>query len=204
MRLYVMRLYEPNKNMSDEKFQNKYRIPTSRLQGYDYGSNGCYHVIICTKNRVHYFGEIVNGLMQLSKIGNIAQLEWLKTIELRPDMNLSLDEFVVMPNHLHCIICIGDNQYNTQTPIQSYKNKFGSQSKNLASIIRGFKIAITTYARKNNIDFAWQDRFYDSIIRSNKGLYEVRKYIVNNPQNWSSDDFYCENMNNYPFLQKHV
>ena len=77
-------------------------------------------------------------------------------------------------------------------PIQSYKNKFGSQSKNLASIIRGFKIAITTYARKNNIDFAWQERFYDVIIRNNKGLDEVRKYIFNNPQNWDDDDLYCK------------
>ena len=50
-----------------DKFQNKYRIPTTRLQGYDYGSNGCYFVTICTKNRIHYFVEIVNGEIQLSK-----------------------------------------------------------------------------------------------------------------------------------------
>ena len=96
-----------------DKYQNKYRIPTNRLQGYDYGANGCYFVTICTKNREHYFGEIVDGEIQLSEIGKIAKLEWLKTIELRPNMNLLLDEFVVMPNHIHCIVCIGDNQYNT-------------------------------------------------------------------------------------------
>ena len=188
-----------------DKYQNKYRIPTNRLQGYDYGATGCYFITICTKNGEHYFGEIINDEMQLSKIGEIAQSEWLKTTELRPDMNLWLDEFVVMPNHFHCIICIGDNQYNTHdyhgnaicrdalqcvSTTEPYKNKFGGQSKNLSSIIRGFKIAVTTYARKHNIDFAWQERFYDRIIRDNNGLNNVRTYIFNNPKNWNDDDYF--------------
>ena len=198
--------------MSEDKYKNKYRIPATRLHGYDYGSNGCYYVTICTKNHVHYFGEIVDGEMQLSAIGKIAQLEWLKTTELRQDMNLLLDEFIVMPNHFHCIVYIGDNEYNTQsrrdamqcrdamhcvsttTPTAPYKNKFGSQSKNLASIMRGFKIAVTTYARKNNIDFAWQERFYDIIIRNQNALDNVRRYIINNPQSWENDKFNEENV----------
>ena len=193
--------------MSEDKYKNKYRIPSNRLQGYDYGANGCYYITICTKNRVHYFGEIVNGKMQLSEIGKIAQSEWLKTAEMRPDMNLLLDEFVVMPNHFHCIVYIGENQYNTHdckdamhcvftaSSLQSYKNKFGLQSKNLASIIRGFKIAVTTYARKNNINFAWQERFHDSIIRNNVGLNNVRNYIFNNPKNWNDNELYGKNTN---------
>ena len=176
--------------MSDNKFNNKYRIPTCRLKGYDYGANGCYYVTVCTKHHVHYFGEIVNGEMQLSEIGKIVQSEWLKTKELRTDMNLLLDEFVVMPNHFHCIIFIDNNQYNTlpSTPLQSYKNKFGVQSKNLSSIMRGFKSAVTTYARKHDIDFAWQERFHDRIIRDNNGLDNVRSYIFNNPRNWDDDE----------------
>jgi hypothetical protein len=75
------------KNMSEDKFKNRYRIPSNRLQGYDYGSFGYYYVTICTQNREHYFGEIMNGEMQLSEIGKIAQLEWLKTTELRQDRN---------------------------------------------------------------------------------------------------------------------
>jgi len=77
-------------------------------------------------------------------------------------------------------------------PTTSYitnENKFGSQSKNLASIMRGFKIAVTTYARKHHIDFAWQERFHDRIIRDNNGLENVRSYIFNNPQNWNEDEF---------------
>jgi len=173
--------------MSDDKYKNKYRIPSNRLQGYNYGARGYYYVTICTKNRIYYFGEIVNGEMRLSEIGEIAKTEWLKTAELRIDMNLLLDAFIVMPNHFHCIVYIGDNKYNTTV---SYKNMFGVQSKNLASLIRGFKISVTTYARKHNIDFAWQERFYDRIIRDNNELDNVREYILNNPQNWDDDEFF--------------
>ena len=172
--------------MQNDKFKNKYRIPSARLQGFDYGSNACYYITICTKNRVHYFGEIVNGEMQLSEIGEIAQSEWINTAELRADMNLWLDEFVVMPNHFHCIICIGDNEYNRV--VTEHKNKFGAQRKNLSSILRGYKSAVTTYARNNNIDFVWQERFHDSIIRDSKSLDNVRSYIFNNPQNWNDDE----------------
>jgi len=97
-----------------EKFRNKYRIPSARLQNWDYGSNATYYITICTAGRKHYFGKIVKKQMQLFEIGRIAKNEWLKTLEIRPDMNLLLDEFVVMPNHFHAIIIIGENEYNTQ------------------------------------------------------------------------------------------
>src|SRR3989339_126401 len=63
--------------MSD-KFKNKYRVPTTRLQNWDYSSNGYYFVTICTKDRKHYFGEITNNEMRLSEIGKIAQKYWLE------------------------------------------------------------------------------------------------------------------------------
>lgn len=95
-----------------EKFQNKYRIPSARLQNWDYGWNAKYFVTICTKNREHFFGEIRDGEMQLSEIGKLVKLEWLKTLKIRPDMHLELGPFVVMPNHVHTIITIGENNYN--------------------------------------------------------------------------------------------
>jgi REP element-mobilizing transposase RayT len=138
---------------------------------------------------MHHFGEIVDGKMQLSEIGNIVNLEWLKTFEMRPDMNLYMDEYIIMPNHFHCIVFIGDNQYNTKiNDAQSYKNQFGPQRKNLSSIIRGFKIGVTSNARLIMPEFAWQSRFYDKIIRNNKGLENVRNYIFNNPMNWQDDE----------------
>lgn len=207
-----------------DKFQNKYRIQSARLQGYDYGSSGAYFITICTKNRIHFFGKIVetdsnppqNGIdrnshqkMELNDIGILVENEWLKTIELRPDMNLQLDAYVVMPNHFHGIIIIGDNQYNTgRDGLQSVsmgninnntkdglqsgstQNVFGTQSKNIASIIRGFKSAVTKNARLLNPTFEWQTRFHDHIIRDEKSFNNIHYYICNNPKKWKEDTFY--------------
>ncbi len=65
-----------------------------------------------------------------------------------------------------------------------YKNQFGPQAKNLASIIRGFKIGVTNYANKNRIEFKWQTRFHDRIIRNDDELNNARQYILDNPQKW--------------------
>ena len=91
-------------------FHDKYRIPSSRLQTWNYANTGMYFTTICTKEREPYFGKIINGQMRLSELGKVAESEWTKTIELRPDMNLELGEFVVMPNHVHGIILIGVNR----------------------------------------------------------------------------------------------
>jgi putative transposase len=178
-------------NPDNEKFNNKYRIASARLQSWDYSSEGMYFVTICTKNMNHYFGEITGeGKIELSELGLIAEKEWVKTIELRPDMNLDLYKFVVMPNHFHGIINIGQNQYNKSiSGDYDYLNKFQPQSKNLASIIRGYKSAVTTFARKNNIEFCWQTRFHDHIIRSYEEYVRISNYIDFNPDNWKDDKF---------------
>lgn len=75
-----------------------------------------------------------------------------------------------------------------------YRNKFGPQLKNLSSIIRGFKIGVTKYARSNNIDFAWQPRFHNRIIRNENELNHIRQYIRNNPARWESDRNEPENL----------
>ena len=190
-------------------FQNKYRIPSARLRSWNYANSGIYFITICTKNREFYFGEItidpgrdaMHGVSTMTlnptEIGNIAYDEWFKTPHLRPDMNIALGEFVVMPNHIHGILCIGENEYNDEqrrdaihgAPTE-YKNQFVPQSKNIASIVRGYKSAVTTYARKNNIPFDWQSRFYDHIIRSNDDYLKISNYISNNPTKWVEDKFY--------------
>lgn len=105
--------------MSRKLFQNKYRTTSTRWQRWNYANIGAYFITICTKNRVHYFGEIneshEENPMILSQIGEIVETEWLKTPQIRPDMNLHLDEYVVMPNHFHAILVIGENQFNTKT-----------------------------------------------------------------------------------------
>ena len=190
-----------------DKYQNKYRIPSARLQNWDYRWNASYFVTICTQNKECYFGDIENGEMILSDIGKIVKNEWIRTFEMRPDMNLKMDEFVIMPNHFHAIIIIGENEYNTERETQrrdamhcvsttntdtnnDAKNKFGSQSKNLASIIRGFKIGVTKNARQIHAGFEWQSRFHDHIIRNDESFEKIKTYIIENPLKWSDDKFY--------------
>ena len=171
-----------------DKYKGKYRIPSNRLQRYDYGANGCYYVTICTKNREHYFGEIVNEKLQLSEIGKIALQYWLDIPKHFPFVGL--DEFIIMPNHIHGILFfdkktdngVTDNAQSEHPPI------FGCQSQNLGSVIRGFKSSLKRYANENDINFSWQERFHDHIIRDNDGLINVRKYILNNPPNWTDDE----------------
>lgn len=194
-----------------DKYKNKYRITSARLQTWNYGSNASYFITINTKNRLHYFGKIHDATMELSEIGKIVETEWLKTFEMRPDMNLLMADFVVMPNHFHAIIIIGANKYNCgngidelryrrdtmhcvstgDIPRQSQpKNQFGPQSKNLASIIRGFKSAVTINGRKIDAKFAWQPLYHDHIIRNSTSFNNISAYIQNNPKNWLKNKFH--------------
>lgn len=197
-----------------EKFKNKYRIPSSRLQNWNYGSSAAYFITICTAKREYFFGGKKSGDpgqrgFILSSIGKIVENEWLKTPEIRADMNLQMGEFVVMPNHFHGIIVIGENQFNVKMqsqiksnlgveneshsprgPIAPSGNKFGPQSKNLGSIIRGFKSSVTIQARILEPSFAWQPRFHDHVVRDAKSFSRISAYIINNPKKWNEDKFY--------------
>jgi putative transposase len=173
-----------------DKFLNKYRIPSARAEWWDYSNDAACFITICTAGRIHYFGEIDN----ISEIGKIVESEWLKTPDIRPDMNITLDAFVVMPNHFHAIIIIGKNEYNdckdamhgvfTGTTIST---RFGAQRKNLASIVRGFKSSVTKQSREIHADFAWQTRFWDHIIRDDDEYERIKTYIDNNPASWERD-----------------
>ena len=106
-----------------------------------------------------------------------------------------LDEFIVMPNHIHGILFISKDETRDveaqyfaslhQPP--PYKNKFGPQSGNISSVMRGYKAAVKSYATTNGIEFAWQARFHDRIIRDEGALEQIRKYIRENPANWIRD-----------------
>ena len=182
-----------------DKFKDKYRIPSARLQNWDYAASGKYFITICTEDRRHFFGEIKNKEMILNEIRLFTNVEWEKIQEIRPDMNIRLGEFIVMPDHFHGIIIIGENEFNSNdgsidamNRVYTRKNKFGPQSKNIGSIIRGFKSAITSFAKKNNIEFGWQERFHDRVIRSHDEYERISEYIKNNPLNWKRNKFKIE------------
>jgi REP element-mobilizing transposase RayT len=178
-----------------DKFSKKYRIESNRFRNWDYGTSALYFITACTKNRIPYFGRIVDGKLQLSEIGDMVKYTWEKTYELRPDMNLWMGENTVMPDHFHAIIGIGKNEFNTNTnnitdtnTADPAANAFGPQSKNLASILRGFKSSVTIRARAINPEFAWHPRFHDRIIWSFSAYERISNYIINNPANWQDDD----------------
>jgi putative transposase len=178
-----------------ELYKNKYRIDTTRLKNWDYGSPGFYFVTICTKNRECFLGEIMEMVvetqnfvsLQPSEIGNVAHENWSKIPHHFPFVRL--DEFTVMPDHVHGILFFEKPGYDKWET-----NKFGPQSQNLASVIRGYKTSVKTFATTNNIEFEWQARYYDRIIRSAKDLNNVRKYIIDNPSKWESDRNNIENL----------
>jgi len=160
-------------------FQDKYRISSIRLSHWDYGSNAAYYITICTKNRVPYFGKVKDGIIQLSAIGQIAHQCWAD-IPLHFPFVI-LDEYIIMPDHMHGIIIINkENNIGQQHAV----NTFGPQSQNLASIIRGFKVGVTKGARIINGGFGWQPRYYEHIIRNENAHNRIVNYIKNNPKNW--------------------
>ncbi len=188
-------------------FKNKYRIDSTRLKEWDYSSEGHYFVTACVKNRDYVFGYVDDGKMILSGLGVIAEKCWNEIPCHFPFV--ILDEHVIMPDHVHGIIIIKHDgnvetqDVETQNVVETQNlasllrngNRFGPQSKNLGSIIRGFKIGVTKWANKNNISFQWQPRFYDRIIRNEKELFNVRNYILNNPLKWEEDKDYIKTQN---------
>lgn len=186
-----------------EKRFNNFRRQTHRLKGFDYSKNGYYYITICTKNREYYFGEIIGDTMRHSLIGKIVQEYWVNIPKHYPFV--ILDKFIIMPNHIHGIIVINnkDNMalcniatHNCASlPVDRHYNKFGVQSNNLSAIIRGYKSTVKRYANQNKIEFNWQPRFYDKIIRNENELFRIREYIKNNPTNWQDDRNNLKNFN---------
>jgi len=192
------------------KFQNKYRIPSARAEWYDY-NEGLYFITICTKEMKHYFGKIENDEMIYNEIGECAN-NCIVDIPLHfADAEIIISQ--VMPNHIHLIVEIqksNKNIFGSDEPVEtmhasslqqpSLKNencdvKMQNISKRrgrLTYIIGSFKSAVTKYTTDNNIEFSWQTRFHDRIIRSQDELERIYDYIQNNVTAWNNDRFYSQ------------
>lgn len=197
--------------MSD-KFRNRYRIPSARLSKWDYSSNAAYFITICTADRKHYLGTIIDTKMQLSSIGEFAYKCWKDIPNHFP--HFYLDEFVVMPNHVHGIVMIEKSYIDNNSlpriaearhalPLRKIEIKddeekprhprYQNQGKNtISSMVGSFKSAVTKYSNENKLRFEWQTRFHDHIIRNSDEFNLIREYIISNPANWDNDKFYTE------------
>ncbi len=161
-----------------------------RLKGYEYAATGGYFLTVVTRGRECPFGEIVNGEMRLSRLGEIVREEWFQTGVLRPYVRLEEHEFVVMPNHTHGIIWIlgdavvGARRRRAPTP------RFGKPiAGSLPNIVRSFKAAVT-YRAGRELDLAniWQRNYYEHIIRKQADYERIAKYIATNPSQWDKDE----------------
>ena len=172
-----------------------------RLRGYDYAKPGTYFITICTWENREIFGDIRDGIMILNPLGIIARDDWIALPSRRK--NIALDEYVVMPNHFHAIIRILDTEpgdasiaptphtnvrATLASPPRSRKSKLHPNS--LGSIIGGFKSGVTRQIRKINQRSTlpiWHWRYYDSIVKDDDSLENIRQYIRNNPKKWHQD-----------------
>ncbi len=172
-----------------------------------------YFVTFCTKKRELYFGDVVDGKMELSEIGKWALTQIEQTVLIRQN-DVEIPMYVVMPNHIHLIVV-----FNGVSPCRDASNasasnvsvsnaseleiikpnisdargaslQFGPQSGNLSSVVRGIKSAVTKYAIEHDIPFAWQSRYHDHIIRNQMEMNRIADYIENNSLRWELDRFY--------------
>ncbi len=171
--------------------RKQYQRKSIRLREYDYANPNWYYVTICSNDRKIIFGKVENGKMLLNDYGKIVEEEWLKTKELRK--NIDLDYYVVMPNHFHGIIIIESRDIASYVPTDEYR-KFGKvQPGSLGAIVRSFKSAVTKRINelgKNHSKSIWQSNYYEHIIRNENDLFFTRRYIELNPLKWELDEYY--------------
>jgi putative transposase len=159
-----------------------------RLHGYDYSTPGAYFITIVTHRRRHLFGHIVNGEMRLNEWGRIARAEWLKTPAIRPE--IELDEYQIMPNHMHAIIHIVEQDNGFVGAIRRVAPTTTLPAGSIGAIIGQYK-SITSKrinrTRRTPGAPIWQRNYHDHIIRDERELARIRKYIRNNPLRWDMD-----------------
>ena len=181
-----------------------------RLESYTYSNSGAYFITICSYKREEIFGEIINDLIQLSSIGKVIQDCWYQ-IPINYE-NIKLDEFVIMPNHIHGIIWIvgaihespetkqkihespKDNPTQENGVIRELPLRIERRKMLLTKIIGRFKM--NSSKSINDIhnskgSHVWQRSYYDHIIRNEDDLNNTKQYIQDNPLNWDKDENNC-------------
>ena len=188
----------------EDKYKNKFRIASNRLQGWNYANNGHYYITIVTSNRINFFGNIENNEMIMNDVGQIVSDVFLKSFEIRRE--LILGSYILMPNHLHAIVII-DKPHTinpVETPGRASLQRQGQShliraSRSISSFIAGFKssaikhidnwidqkgLPMQKFNRNNPL---WQANYYDHLIRNHAEYQRIALYIENNPAQWCYD-----------------
>ncbi len=161
-----------------------------RLKGHDYTQPGAYFVTIVTHNRECVFGEIVNDQVRLNEWGEMAAACWRDLP--RHFEFVTLDTWVVMPNHLHAILNIVEAKHSQKAGNPSPLPPRGTQPGSLGALIQNYKAITTRKIRQSCrapdiFRFAWQRNYFEHVIRDNPDLGRIRRYIAANPVQWALD-----------------
>ena len=185
-----------------------------RLRNYDYSGVGSYFITICTHDKKPLFGKIVDGDVVLNELGEIVQGEWIRSIEIRKEIDF--DKWVIMPNHIHGIVIIssrganggspgimnvrheracsraprmpdinGNNRACSRAPLR--ESPFSLKPNTIGSFVAGFK---SICSKRINILRStpgaplWQRNYYEHVIRDEREMNKIRRYIINNPAKW--------------------
>ena len=157
----------------EERHYTQRKTPRAYFHNYDAGN---YFITICTAFKKHYFGEIYHDKMALSPIGEYCKMQWEQLTTHYPYATVPL--FVVMPNHVHAIVCV-----------EKEENK-ARHRPTLGIVVGGIKREVSMFARHHGFDFGWQARYHDHIIRNSEDCNRVAEYIENNVARWQQDCFY--------------
>ena len=160
-----------------------------RLLHFDYALTGAYFITCCSYEKRCFFSSVSDGIVQLTPLGKIIEEELIQTPIIRP--SITLDQFIIMPNHIHAIVLITDGKGTHQiTDSEQSARTFGGGSRNsLSSMLSQTKSKITKRAKTElNWDGeVWQRGFYEHIIRDENDMGRIRDYIITNPLNWETD-----------------
>lgn len=164
----------------------KHHRRSIRWFAYDYAQAGAYFVTICTADRQGPLGWVEGTEMRLSALGQIAEACWQVIPEHFEDVEL--DAYVVMPNHVHGIVVIGDGRARHASPLPARPQGLGRRS--VGSIVGAYKSSVCR--RVNAIGgtpgaVLWQRNYYEHVIRNERQLSRIRRYIAENPANWMLD-----------------
>lgn len=163
-----------------------HRRRSVRLKTHDYTEPGAYFVTICTWKRECLFGEVRDGKVILNGLGEVVREEWLRTALARP--LVTLDEFAIMPNHIHGIVSIRDEGKARLAPTTARFRR--PLPGSLPVIVGAFKSACTNrinVMRQTPGLFLWQRNYYEHVVRTESELARVREYIAMNPARWDED-----------------
>ena len=184
----------------NDKFHKR---KTTRYKDYSYNQYGYYFITTCVNNRLQLFGSIKKGKVILNDIGKIVKKNWLNLSNYYS--NCELDYYIIMPDHFHGIIIVNQSVGDrSPVPNEKTQQQLGDGGpipyKKIGSIINMmayFKYQSTIEINqllKSPCRKIWQRSFYDRIIRNERELYNIRKYIEQNPLKWDFERTVFENL----------